>query len=732
MSIFTAKWISEKNGHESPVFRRRFALGEVKEATLDICGLGWFYCYVNGSAVTDAIFEPAISTYERLKGRKLAYPIADVFAHPRVYYCRYDVTALLQTGENLLSAHLGNGWFNQRRRIGEGDFSVGVPRLCYSLTVTYADGSTVTIESDESTLAAPSEIEENNIYYGERQNLGKRADYHAPGFDESDFAPAVQAEKPEGELSLYDYPRERVIRHVLPKLVSQKDGVSLYDLGENLSGRLRFETAYAGMIRIQHAEELTADGKLDFSFSGGEGQIQACEYIGDGRRHENVHPLFSYQCCRYLAVMGEIENPVFEVIHTDLARTGDFRCEDERINRLLDVYMRTQLNAIHGCVPVDCPHRERLGYTGDGQITAETVMHLFDARGFYRKWMDDIADCQNRENGRIQHTAPFGGGGGGPAGWGGAAIVLPYTYFEMYGDGDFVRRYLGVMQSYLSYMESRCEDGLVTWEERGGWFLGDWCFTDCKPNDDTYLPPIYVNTCYLVKFYRQMLTLDAELSLGLPRDTYLAAIQMHEQAILGRYYNAATGDFCGNLRGANLFALDIGLGDARTRSHVIDTYSALGGFDTGIFGTEILIRLLDEWGEIELLHRLLTSEKKDGSFGYMMASGATTLWEDWDGANSHCHPMFGGCLKALWTAFLGIRRVSAGYQRIEIAPADLPVLGRMEGYITTPNGRLSVTLTREEDAIAILVNLPPATAATLTFRGKQTDLEEGENIFLYY
>ena len=68
---------------------------------------------------------------------------------------------------------------------------------------------------------------------------------------------------------------------------------------------------------------------------------------------------------------------------------------------------------MHGSFPSDCPHRERLGYTGDGQITAQAAMLTLGSKEFYRKWIRDILDCQDPESGLIQHTAPFLGGGGG-------------------------------------------------------------------------------------------------------------------------------------------------------------------------------------------------------------------------------------------------------------------------------------------------------------------------------
>ena len=120
-----------------------------------------------------------------------------------------------------------------------------------------------------------------------------------------------------------------------------------------------------------------------------------------------------------------------------------------------------------------------------------------------------------------------------------------------------------------------------------------------------------------------------------------------EKAILNKYYDSATGSFCDGVQGADAYAADLGLGDERTYKNFIEKYSALGKFDTGIFGTDILIRILCERGDKELAKRLLTSKDGIGTFHYMRERGATTLWENWNGADSHSHPMFGAVVASI-------------------------------------------------------------------------------------
>ena len=734
MSIQNAMWLAEQNGCESPVFRKKFDGKNVQRAVLDICGLGWFELYVNARRVGDAVFEPAVSTYAQIGDRRMGYPLKDRFVNTRVYYCRYDITEYLVENDNIFTAHLGNGWFNQHIRTCEGDFYEGVPRLAFSLVLEYGDGTKAEILSDTTVLAGKSHVTENNIYCGEEQDLALIRPVHSPDYDESDFAPAVEADAPEGELTLYTYKnKDRVIRTITPKLIADDGVKKVYDLGENVAGRIAFDTSYRGTIYMEFAEEITENKELDFASSWAAWNMyrQCCTYQGDGREHKNVHPYFCWHGFRYFTVEGEVENPVCQVIHTDVEQTGNFTCEDQRINDLLDMYIRTQLNNIHGCVPSDCPHRERLGYTGDGQITCETVMHVFDAGDMYRKWMQDIADCQNAENGHIQHTAPFAGGGGGPAGWGGVAVVLPYNYYKMYGDDSFVRQYLPCMKAYLEYMESRSEEGIVTWEEKGGWCLGDWCFEGSSSEDTAPLKSAFVNTAYLVKFYDYILELDEQLSLGVDREEYAARRKAHAEAVVREYFDPDTGDFCQNSTGANAFALDIGLGDERTIDNLVAKYEEMGGFDTGIFGTEMLIRLFGDRGKADLVYRLLSSDKPDHSFGSMHDRGATTLYEYWDGRCSHSHPMFGGCVKALWTVFLGINPIKPGYERVRIAPCDIPELGNMSGYITVNAGRIGVELKREQEAVEIRLTIPENVEAEFSFRGVDRKLGGGEWTFAF-
>lgn len=84
------------------------------------------------------------------------------------------------------------------------------------------------------------------------------------------------------------------------------------------------------------------------------------------------------------------------------------------------------------------------------------------------------------------------GGGGGPAGWGGAIVEVPYSYYKVYGDKEVLNAFFPKMMNYLNYLERRSDNGLVWHEEEGGWCLGDWCTPDSIKIPETYVNlPLY-------------------------------------------------------------------------------------------------------------------------------------------------------------------------------------------------------------------------------------------------
>lgn len=630
---------------------------------------------------------------------------------------RYDISKFVIDGENDIRVILGCGWFAQQKRSAEGFAKYGDIKLCYKIDAENKSGEKYTFVSDESLEWRQSRIIENNIYFGEVHDMSLADELTA----NSDFQNVIKAPAHETQFFVQDCPADRVERVIKPVKLFDLGEVSIYDMGENISGYPVVSATVDGAdITVRCSEEINPDGTLNFD-SCDRGQIQKDEYR-NAKKGEECMPWFTWHGFRYFELTNNAEPVRCEVVHSDCAVTSSFDSDSEMLNWLYDAYIRTQLSNMHSGVPSDCPHIERLGYTGDGQLCCEAAMMLLDSQKFYKKWLEDISDCQSIGNGHVQHTAPFMGGGGGPAGWGGAIAVVPYEMYKIYGDKETFRRYLPKILRYFDYLDLHSSGGLVCREEEGGWCLGDWC----PPEQITICEP-FVNTALYVK--QMMMTKEASEAIGESETAAMLEKRIEEkkQAILNAYYSPQTGSFIGDAQGANSFAVDIGLGGERAFNNTKKKYDAADSFDTGIFGTDILTRVLFERGCADTAFHLLTSTGK-GSFYNMKKQGATTIWENWDGERSHSHPMFGAVTRYLFSFILGItqEKNSAGYEKIVIAPQIPDGLNRASGHITTVRGEIAVSFIRTESEMDFYVTVPQK--AWFTYGSDcEYELWEGEN-----
>lgn len=736
--IKEACWIAADPDIATPRISRRFTLAEAPTAAvIEVTGLGYFELYCNDCRVGNDVFVPAASDYCKRDLSSLTYPINDTFTH-RTYYLKYDVTDLLQAGENTLEIVLGNGWFRQTERIAEGRMSYG-EALCaiYAVTVQTADGKETVLLSDGSERCTPTDIVSSNLFLGEHRIFGSAA--NAP-------SRAVQKIEMDTILTEQKCPPDRIIRTIAPTLLWERAGVRLYDAGEVVSGwaLLHVKDAFA-KITVRYSEELNADGQPDYGSTGGhhvcaggEHQIQRDIFETNGGELA-LYPHFSWHAFRYFTVESEgtplgdcLQTLCVEVVHSDVAETSSFESDSEALNWLYDAYIRTQLDNMHGSFPSDCPHRERLGYTGDGQVTCDAAMLLLDSRSFYEKWIRDILDCQCVETGHVQHTAPFMGGGGGPCGWGGAIVEVPYQYYRHFGGTDKLLQWYPAMRKYISYILSRCENDLVVREEEGGWCLGDWASMGKMT-----LPEPYVNSCLFLRFLREMGEIARLLGLNADSDTYAAHFARVRDAVIRTYYNEQTGSFCDGTQAADAFALDVDIApDGRALGNLTAYYRSLGYLDTGFIGTDLLFDVLFRAGETDLAYALLTTEQM-GGYLWMKRQGATTIYEYLNGACSHCHPMFGSPVKFLFRHMLGICKhfiteIPRVEERIRIAPMIPRAARHMSGSIATAQGDISVSWKREGESIEINVGVPEGIRATFAFGGMETELHPGESCFVFH
>ena len=719
-----ARWIgataaedSFARTHPAPYFRKAFELpAAVRRARAYICGLGFYELRINGRKVGEDVLAPNQTDYDKRRLRHLLYPFDDRTSK-RVLYCTYDVTGMLAPGRNAAGIILGNGWYNQRDRVEEGWMWYGVPRAILQIEAELADGRRIVIATGggwKVTTGGP--ILHNGIFTGERYD----ARLEMPGWDTADFddvawAPAVEAPAPAGALEAQAGCPDRVERNVRPVAVANpRPGVYHFDMGENMAGwaRLRVRGRRGAEIALRFREELGQDYGQQDTFVLAGGGVETCE------------PRFTWHGFRHVEVTGapaplSAEDLEARVVHSAVTPAGTFECSNPLFNRIFENYRRTQLANMHCGVTSDCPHGERLGYTGDGQVAAPAAIYTFDMARFYTKWIDDIACARNKVTGFVPHTAPFEGGGGGPP-WGSAMVLMPWYMYLYYGDRAVLARHYGAMRDWVRYLGSRTgTDGIVEKEEPGGWFLGDWL-----PPAKVEISPAFVSTCYYAHAAR--LTGRAAEVLGKREDAAsLAALAARVGAAANaRFFDAARAQYLNGRQGANFYPLAFDLVPPDRVQAVLDRAVAIliddngGHFDTGFVGTPLVLDVLTAHGRADVAHTLM-NQRTFPSFGYAIDKGATTLWEAWDGRGSHCHPMFGAVCRWFFAGLAGIRPDPAqpGFQHILLRPSAAGDLSWCAARYRSIRGEIAARWEQTPGAFRYEVRVPAGSGATVLLPG---------------
>lgn len=690
-----ASWIAAENENICPVIRKNFDVKGLRAAEIRILGLGAFVFYINGQLGTEDLFLPLVSDFEHRD-----WPADEELAH-RAYPSRYDITNLLREGKNTLAILLGNGWYTGVYK----DKPYGSKKVCYSIRIETDEGE-FTVVSGTDDRWREAFIKKSDLLYGEEHDYADWSDqFLLPEYDDSAWAHTVFAKPLQTEYEFTDCPCDRVMNVIQPKLLWKNGNLAVYDIGKNTSVIPVLRSAWGSdHIIFTCSEELLPDGTLDPSFA----QRQNLSFHTGGKSVE-LSPIFTWYVFRYFCIEGDASVIEVREVRSDIHVTSDFACEHPTLNWIYQTYLNTQLCNIHFGIPSDCPHLERRGYTGDGQLTCHAAMMMTNARRLYQKWITDISDCQDRISGRVQYTAPYTRAGGGPGGWGCAIVKVPFEYWKQYGDDCYVRELYPQMLRYFDYMESHSENDLVVRDKEGLWCLGEWC----TPGP-VVLPAPFINNY----FYITAMQMAIEIANHIGKTEHIPMLEeriaIRKRAIRMAYFNPWDGNFIGNLQGANAFALNIGIGDERTKRNFIRYYEELGHYDTGIFGTELVTRLLFAYGRGDIAYRLLTAEVPYG-FGKWRLDGATTFWEYWYQSRSHNHPMFGAVTAHLFEYILGIRQSenSYGYDEIQIQPCIIEGLNHASGYFETVKGRISVSYKKEDRSFTLDVTVPAGVRATV-------------------
>ena len=675
--------------------------------------------YINGEKVGDQVLAPAVTNYDERIIRKILYHYDDQSTQ-RVLYNTFDVTAFFKKGVNTIGAILGNGWYNQRDRTVEGCLWYDTPRLLLQIEVEYTDGSREVIKTDDSWKCTTGPLLHDAIFTGEVYDARLELDnWNKNGFDDSGWKQALLVRAPSGSLHPQLAPFDKITRTIKPTFSGKvNDSTYRYELPEMISGWAELKVKGEGgdkvQLRFMGEENRTAESVwsgLDFG--------QADTYILKGGEQEIWEPRFTWHAFRYIEVISHNvnlneENILVKVVNTDPDEAGTFFCSNELFNKIHASYILTQKGNFHGSISSDCPHRERLAYTGDAQVIVESSIYSFDMTQFYRKWFNDMDDARNKNSGYVPHTAPFAGGGGGPA-WGSAYVIMPWAYYCYYGDATLLEQHYKGMKHWIEYLGTRTDErGIVVREEPDGWCLGDWC----TPGR-VEIPESLVNTAYYYHVTDLMSKIASVLGNQEDHDFFTSLAKQIKASFNTVFFNPETNHYWEGRQGSDVFPLTFGMVPGDKTAAVFDAMlkhleSLNYHFDTGILATPLLLKVLSDNNRNDIAFRIM-NQREEPSFGYLLDDKHTCLWETWNGRASRNHPMFGSVITWFYNSIAGIRfdETKPGMKHIIINPRKYSDIDFCKSSYNSLYGIIRSEWKYNEGRFELTVEIPANTSATI-------------------
>lgn len=690
---------------------------EIKSARAFVTGLGFYAFYINGRRVGENVLSPAKTPY-----------------HKQILYDTYDVTSLLKKGENALGFHLGNGWYNPYKKWW-AQYRMqwfGHKKAIGQIQITYTDGTSEIIKTDESWKFSDGPIVFNCIYDGEIYDARlEQTGWSEAGFDDSTWKRVTVFETPSARLESHTMPAIKVIQTIKPKELKPNANSRLFDMGQNFTGWVRIKVSgeKGAKIKIRFAEDINAYGTIDVTSN--ENALATAEYILKGEGIEFYEPHFTYFGFKYAEVSAE--NGSFDlqdiegcVVHTDNKPVGDFSCDNDLVNKIHRATVWSQKSNMLG-YPMDCPQRdERLGWFGDAQVTAEEAMFNFDMAQFYENWFEGIQLNQDEKTGDLPIISPQPYIRDEGVEWSSTYFTMLWQYYLYYGDKQILARHYEPMKRYMQFLDSISTDYILPM----GW-IGDWgsMVEGWKEGQPESVPTAFYfwDATILSKIARVLDNKSDEL-------LYEDLTANIRKAYHAKYFNPVSGNYTDGSQMANAFPLFLGLVPENEKLRVLDNLvrdievTNSNHLTTGVLGTKYMPEALAQYGRADVAWNII-NQKTYPSWNSMMEK-YTTVCEFWTLKQSKNHVMMGSIDAWFYKYIAGIQldEGNPAFSSFIIKPNLLNGLTKAEGKIVTIRGTVSSSWKKEDGEFTLKIEIPFNTSALvyIPVNENETILENGK------
>jgi len=695
--------------HRPASYLRKVFTAPAGSTRLYITAMGLYVAWLNGVRVGDMVLAPGSFTGDKHLGVQT-----------------YDVTGLMRAGENELLIALGDGWHRSTSGVdGCRNLFGDTLGVLFQLEV---DGKAVCVSDGAMRATQKGPIRQNDLQQGEVYDArleGELTGWHSVKTAVNTLPLTGMNTVPIREQEAFS-----------GRLFTTPNGETVVDFGQNLAGYVEMTlTAHAGQkVKLTCGETLDENGNFtqenfqDRARHSEGGTAQLLELIcKEGANH--FKPSFTIMGFRYAKVEtdADLSGAVFtaHAVYSDMAVTGEFTCGSSAVNQLVQNSIWSQKGNFCD-IPTDCPTRERAGWTGDMGVFIDTGLTLMDCYPVVEKW---LAECRLNQypDGRMANIAPPNGRPSFmtpmlcmSAGWGDAAILVPFALYQRTGDRKILADNYEMMQKWYAFLLGRAQQ--TTEEQQTGEYAkytvlngldyGEWCEPGVTPQQAMMNPRKSVGTAYLA--YSGCVLAQVAQVLGKTED---AARYRDTADKAKKAYRAAftengvlhTERQCEYVR-----AIQFALLDERESQAAADALNALVvrndcHLNTGFLSTPFLCGVLARYGHVDTAYRLLLQPDAPGWL-YEVSKGATTVWETWTGIDdagrphdSLNHYSYGAICGWLFGGVCGIRLADG---ELAIAPTPHKSLGHAKAIYHSPVGTIESGWRYQGDTVVYTFTIP--------------------------
>lgn len=731
ISSWKAQWITgnykpkKKKRYPVDCFRKCIQIHNTVNARLYISACGEYEVRINGKRVGDFILAPGSTDY-----------------HKRIQYQAYDVTKLLQDGENVITAELADGWYRGSSGAKGRTCTYGtVTRLIAQLEITDRTGRKQIVATDDTwQWSNDGSIRFADNEDGEIVDANRTPSYSGKAKVCTCLVPLTAS----NNVFVTEHEQLKPVEKL-----TTPSGKTILKFPQNLCGYLAFRlNAKKGQtIYIRLGEMLDDAGEftqknIQCVTKGKPSPLQEFRYICKEGMNE-YKPKFFYGGFQYALIETDISYELDDF--TQIALYSDFELTSsfESSNPLLNQFYRAtewSLKSNSTDIPSDCPTRERMGWTGDSQVFFGTASYLADYAAFSRKHLRDVFDRQWK-NGKLPQIAPYANEDwfmnvmNGSVGWADVGILMPYRFWKKYGDIRILEDNYENMLRYAKFMISRCGKwgGIYSkpmgisqasrkYAVNAGQSYGEWA----EPKDvkafvwtDFAKPHPEESTAYTAWVLEIMAEICEILGktepLQMLREYSEGAKSAYQEMVSIRKFSLDTDRQAKLVRPLYMKLLNEEQKEyAKKRLlQALDHYQWRLG--TGFLSTPLILYVLADM-DIEYAYRLLENEEIPGWLS-MPKNGAMTIWEGWEGPGSDSgicslnHYSKGAVCEWLFDTCCGIRMDGENHFIVEPKPGGH--LTYAEACYESIYGHIESSWEKKDGKTVFIVTVPVNCTATV-------------------